>query len=591
MTSLGIVHLLWMAAGLCVVFGLFALPLRFPAPHPEHTGVSFLEMLAFLRLPVVLLMAALLFLQSGSEFTLGGYLTTFLTHDLWIPVTSASWLLASFWSALMISRIVLGQALLNANPNLVVTLCGAGAAAGCAVLATAHTPVQAAAGLLLAAFSYSGIFPTVLGIAGNHFPRQAGSVFGLLIGCALTGGISMPWLAGQAAASAGTRVVFVIAGASFALIAVLSMVLVRAGKPRSPNARPLAVLTGGGTLGHVMPNLSIASRLQQQGWGVHYIGSETGPEVEAAGRAGLAYSPIPSGKLRRYFSLRNFVDPLYVVAGIWRSWRILGKEQPDVVFSKGGFVTFPVVFAAWLRNIPAIIHESDLTPGLANRLSFPFAQLICTGFPETVDILGGKRAVYTGTPSRPDLADRDRTRGWERFGLDPAKTTVLAFGGSLGSRAINEAVRGLLAVRPDSWQFLHICGKNAVDHTLDTTPGYVQFEILNQEFPDALAIADVAICRAGATSINELVEARVPAVLIPLPLESSRGDQIENAKSYTARAFGVSLDEKTLTTATLLEATRKVLEERESMVRRMADAGSMDSCAQIIALLETSSGR
>lgn len=355
---------------------------------------------------------------------------------------------------------------------------------------------------------------------------------------------------------------------------------------RPPMSPPrLAVLTGGGTLGHVMPNLSVAAKLQSMGWDVHYIGSHAGPEVEAARGAGIPYSGIPSGKLRRYFDWKNFIDPFYVLVGIIRAWLLLGRIKPSIVFSKGGFVTFPVVFAAWLRRIPSIIHESDLTPGLANRLSFPFAGTICTGFPETVKILGGRNAVYTGIPSRPDLNDRDRDRGQKRFHLDPSKTTVLAFGGSLGSKAINLAVRSLLAKHEPDLQFVHICGKNSIDHTLDTEPGYVQFEILNREFPDALAVADVAVCRAGATSLNELLEVHVPAVLIPLPLESSRGDQIDNAKSFTRRGFGMTLDEASVTPENLLTAVREVLKNRQLHIGKMQEEASMDSASKIANLL------
>ena len=160
------------------------------------------------------------------------------------------------------------------------------------------------------------------------------------------------------------------------------------------------ILTGGGTAGHVTPNLAIIPHFLKEGWDVHYIGTQNGIEHTLIGAVeGVTYHPVHSGKLRRYFDLKNFTDPFRVLQGAGEAFALVRRLKPDVLFSKGGFVSVPVVYGAWLNRVPAVLHESDITPGLANRITAPLARTVCTTFPEAAEAMGDK-AVYTGTPLR-----------------------------------------------------------------------------------------------------------------------------------------------------------------------------------------------
>ena len=171
------------------------------------------------------------------------------------------------------------------------------------------------------------------------------------------------------------------------------------------------ILTGGGTAGHVTPNLALLPSLKEAGYDVHYIGSYNGIERKLIENAGIPYDGISSGKLRRYFDLKNFTDPLRVIKGCFEARKLMKKYKPDVVFSKGGFVAVPVVLAAKHYRIPTIIHESDMTPGLANKLCIPSAKKVCCNFPETLKYLPEEKAVLSGSPIRAELLTGDRLAG------------------------------------------------------------------------------------------------------------------------------------------------------------------------------------
>lgn len=333
------------------------------------------------------------------------------------------------------------------------------------------------------------------------------------------------------------------------------------------------VLTGGGTAGHVMPNLALIPRLRELGWQVEYIGESRGMEQDLAERAGLPFHGIPAGKLRRYFDWKNFSDPLRVLAGLWAGWRLLGRLRPAVVFSKGGFVAVPVVWAAWLRRIPVIIHESDLSPGLANRLCLPAATRVCVSFPDTLRHLSPKaKARATGLPIREELLQGKAERGRAFLGLEGDKPILLVMGGSLGSRALNAAVRGALPLLLPHYQVVHLCGKGHVDASLARTPGYAQREFVHGELPDVMAAASLAVSRAGANAVFELLALRLPHLLIPLSLKASRGDQLHNAAAFARLGYSRVLEEERLTTESLLGELE--LLDREAAQRRDAMAKS-----------------
>ena len=350
------------------------------------------------------------------------------------------------------------------------------------------------------------------------------------------------------------------------------------------------VLTGGGTAGHVTPNIALIHQIKKEGFEIHYIGSHDGIEKKLIEELGIPYYGISSGKLRRYFDVKNFTDPFKVIKGYGDAKKLLKQIQPDVVFSKGGFVSVPVVLAAKSRKIPAIIHESDMTPGLANRLCIPSAYKVCCNFPETIKNLPEGKAVLSGSPIRKELFDGNRLTGLDLCGFSINKPVILIVGGSLGSAAINKAVRENLSVLLKQYQIIHICGKDKVDHNLDNTQGYVQFEYVKKELSDLLDAADLIISRAGANAICELLALRKPNILIPLPASSSRGDQILNAQSFERQHFSYLLKEEDLTCDSLLAAITETFKNRTSYIEAMAKSPLNNAIDIIINIINEAAG-
>lgn len=335
------------------------------------------------------------------------------------------------------------------------------------------------------------------------------------------------------------------------------------------------VLTGGGTAGHVIPNLALLPHLAQEGWQVDYIGSALGIERRLVEAKGLSFHSIPSGKLRRYFDWKNFSDPLRVVAGIFVAWRILGKLRPRVIFSKGGFVAVPVVLAARLRGIPVIIHESDFSPGLANRLSIPCAKIVCASFEETLQYLPPQKAVLTGAPIRQELFSGDKNRGelFLHFSKGPDETKLkpllLVVGGSLGSRILNQALRSILPDLLKQFRVAHICGQGGLDSTVEAMAGYRQYDYIGSELPDVLAAADLVLSRAGSNAIFEFLALQKPHLLIPLSRAASRGDQILNAGSFAAKGYSRVLPEEKLDAGRLLGEIQALWDNAETYRQAM----------------------
>lgn len=346
------------------------------------------------------------------------------------------------------------------------------------------------------------------------------------------------------------------------------------------------VLTGGGTAGHVTPNLALLPLLWEASYDISYIGSKSGIEKELARAAGIPYYSISSGKLRRYFDVKNLSDPFKVLKGFGQSVRLLKKIKPGIVFSKGGFVSVPVVLAAKLLRIPVIIHESDITPGLANKIAIPAAKKICCNFPETLAFLPKKKAVLTGTPIRKELLRGDAKKARALCRFDEEKPVLLIVGGSSGSKAINSAIRAQLAQLLTHYQILHLCGRGNLDKRLSGTAGYAQFEYAQDELKDMLAAADLVISRAGANAICELLALHKPNILIPLSAKASRGDQILNAKSFEKQGFSCVIEEEYLSEKTLFEAVRTVLSDKEDYIRAMEKNGQTDSARVIFELIE-----
>ena len=346
------------------------------------------------------------------------------------------------------------------------------------------------------------------------------------------------------------------------------------------------VLTGGGTAGHVTPNLALLPRLKEEGYEVHYIGSYDGIERKLLEEFDVPYYGISSGKLRRYFDPKNFSDPFKVLKGCREASSLLKRIQPDVVFSKGGFVAVPVVLAAKRRHIPTIIHESDMTPGLANKICIPCAVKVCANFPETLKALPAQKAVLTGTPIRNELFSGNRMAGLSFCGFTPDKPVLLIIGGSLGSAVVNEAVRNMLSVLLKKFQIIHLCGKGKIAPELEGTQGYIQFEYIKKELSDLMAAADVVISRAGANAICELLALRKPSVLIPLSAAASRGDQILNAASFEKQGYSYVLPEEDLTGPSLIKAVDTVYDNREVYLQAMEKSPMSNAIDTIIGLIK-----
>jgi UDP-N-acetylglucosamine--N-acetylmuramyl-(pentapeptide) pyrophosphoryl-undecaprenol N-acetylglucosamine transferase len=346
------------------------------------------------------------------------------------------------------------------------------------------------------------------------------------------------------------------------------------------------VMTGGGTAGHVTPNISLFESLRKRGFSIYYIGSKNGIEKQLIEKENIDYFPIEAGKLRRYFDFKNLTDAFRVMQGVFQSYSILGKIKPDIVFSKGGFVSCPVVWAAWLRNIPVVIHESDITPGLTNKLSLPFAKKVCYSFPESSKYIPEEKGVYTGVPVRNSILKGEKAKGYKLCGFEDQKPVIVVIGGSQGSENINKMVRKSLKKLLQKFNICHICGRNNIDTKYSHYIGYKQFEYLDEELAHIFSIADIFISRAGATAIFEFLALQKPALLIPLSRRASRGDQILNARSFQKSGFSRMIEEENITEESFLHEIAEVYKNREEYIKNMRSSNSINSVEKIIEAIE-----
>ena len=352
------------------------------------------------------------------------------------------------------------------------------------------------------------------------------------------------------------------------------------------NSNKKIVLTGGGTAGHVTPNIALIPHLQEAGFEISYIGSYDGIEKKLIADFDIPYYGIATGKFRRYLDIKNLTDPFRVIKGLAEARKYLKQIQPDVVFSKGGFVSVPVVRAAASLKIPCIIHESDMTPGLANKLCIPVAKRVCCNFPETYNMLPRDKAVLTGSPIREELTKGDKIAAFNLCGFSANKPVILVIGGSLGAASVNKAVREALPKLLKDFQIVHICGKDKIDNALQNMDGYVQFEYVKSEFKDLFAMADIVISRAGANSICEILALRKPNLLIPLSASSSRGDQILNAKSFESQGFSMVIDDDLLTADLLTERVLELYFTRQTYIDAMSRSNQLGAIKTIMRLIK-----
>jgi UDP-N-acetylglucosamine--N-acetylmuramyl-(pentapeptide) pyrophosphoryl-undecaprenol N-acetylglucosamine transferase len=350
-------------------------------------------------------------------------------------------------------------------------------------------------------------------------------------------------------------------------------------------------MTGGGTAGHVTPNLALIPKLKEKGFEIKYIGSIDGIEKEIITQNNIPFFGISCGKLRRYFDVKNFTDPFKIIKGIAQAIKILSKEKPDVIFSKGGFVAVPVVIAASIKKIPVVAHESDMTPGLANKLSAPFCDKLCVTFRESLKFVKGNKGVLTGSPIREEILHGDKIKGKKICGFTDNKEILLIMGGSLGSKIINEEIRKNLDKLLKEFNIIHICGKGNIDKTFISRSGYNQYEYVSEELPDFMKAADYIISRAGANSIFEFLALKKPTLLIPLSKKASRGDQILNAKSFEKEGYSLMIEEEEINEDTLFKKVLELKENKRSLINNMEKSKSKNGVEAIINLLLESINR
>jgi len=345
------------------------------------------------------------------------------------------------------------------------------------------------------------------------------------------------------------------------------------------------ILTGGGSAGHTTPNLALLPYLLKDNYEIHYIGSKDGIEREIISKIKeIKYHGIKSGKLRRYFSMKNFTDPFRVIAGYYEAKKLMKQIKPDVVFSKGGFVTVPVTAAAHKCKIPVISHESDISIGLANKISKRYASNICLTFPTILNEIKPPLGIYTGSPIRPEFYKGDAEKARKSFSFD-SKPVLLMMGGSLGAKAINEVLRASLPTLLKEMNVIHLCGKNNIDDNLKNTAGYAQFEYLNDEIYDALALSDYILSRAGSNAIHEFLALKKPMLLIPLPLSASRGDQLLNADSFEKRNLAMVLKQEDLTMESLIDNIKTLKQKTPELIKSMESEPYADGTKAIYEII------
>lgn len=345
------------------------------------------------------------------------------------------------------------------------------------------------------------------------------------------------------------------------------------------------IMTGGGTAGHVTPNLALVPKLKENGFEIKYIGSIDGIEKEIITKENIPYYGISSGKLRRYFSMKNFTDPFKVMKGTIQALRIISKEKPDVIFSKGGFVAVPVVMAASLKKIPVVAHESDMTPGLANKLSAPFCDKLCVTFRESLKYIKDNKGILTGSPIREEILQGDKSEGKKICGFNDDKEIIFIMGGSLGSQLINNEIRKNLDKLLKEFNIIHICGKGNIDESLNNKKGYKQFEFVREELPHLMKCCDYIISRAGANSIFEFLALKKPTILIPLSRKASRGDQILNSKSFAKEGYSLMIEEEDLKDDVLYNKILELKNRKSELITNMEKSQSTNASETIVNIL------
>jgi len=346
------------------------------------------------------------------------------------------------------------------------------------------------------------------------------------------------------------------------------------------------ILTGGGTAGHVTPNIALFDSLKKAGYDIAYIGGKNSMEQSLLKNYKVRYYGISTGKLRRYFDVKNFTDPFRILKGVKDALLVIRKENPNVIFSKGGFVGVPVVFAAKIAKVPVVIHESDLTPGLANKLSVPLSDAVCVSFDQTESKFPRSKVFVTGTPIRQSIKSGDKSKGLKICDFKDEKPVVLVIGGSSGSMKINQMLRSAIDKILCLGNIIHICGKGNVDESLAGKKGYAQFEYVTDDLAHLFAASDIVVSRAGANAINEFLELKKPSLLIPLGSSASRGDQILNARFFLEKGYSKVLYENDLTPDELNIQIIDLMANRKNYILKMEQTAVSDGVSKVLNVIE-----
>ena len=347
------------------------------------------------------------------------------------------------------------------------------------------------------------------------------------------------------------------------------------------------VITGGGTAGHITPNIPLIKEFVAQHWNVHCIILDNDFERRLLDFPEIKFHKISAGKLRRYFDFKNFLDALIIIKAIFHSYVLIKKIKPNIIFSKGGYIAFPVVLSGWLNRIPVIIHESDSTPSLTTKMCILFARLVCKGFDETKGWefpLLFKKTVYTGIPLRDDILQVKHLKY-----ADGHKLRIFIMGGSLGAVIINKVVRNNILVLTKYFEIYHVCGKNKIGKAYKNVSGYHQYGFVHKEITKLLSKIDLVVCRGGATTLQEMLYLKIPMLVIPLVKRVSRGEQIANAIYFANKGVAEVLFEEKLSCKTLLDKLFYMQKNINKYKHNMQKSKLPDSTMKIIRLIRSNS--
>lgn len=337
------------------------------------------------------------------------------------------------------------------------------------------------------------------------------------------------------------------------------------------------ILTGGGTAGHCIPHLALIPYLKNNFDKIYYIGSENGIEKHLVKENVTEYFSVTTTKLKRCFSLDNFAIPFKLIKGIKQAKILLKKLNPDIIFSKGGYVSLPVVLAGKSLNIPIISHESDLSIGLANKLSSKYSKKVLTSFPETA--LSIKNGEYSGAPIRYEFFNVNRNYALSYFCFNGKKPILVITGGSQGAKSINDVVFKSLDKLLLKFDIIHAVGKNNLKK-INPVNGYYQTEFIDKMYY-ALGIADVVVSRAGSNTVFEILSLAIPNVLIPLPKDASRGDQLLNAEYFRKKGLSIVLKQEQLSPSSLICAIEKAFNQKNIIVEKCKQYNIKDASMSI----------